>query len=255
MQTRCFGRLPVFWLTLVLFLTGGVTLSAATEVSRQSELKFEREIRKTLSADYLLYLPKQYDAEPEKHWPLIIFLHSSGERGEDISKVARHGPPHLIEQGKDFPFIIVSPLCPHDNWWNLEMLNAFYDTVLETYRVDPDRVYLTGLSMGGFGTWNWAVQNPEKFAAIAPIASWGPNKNFKPLVDMPIWAVHGEKDQAVKLHDAQKVINAIKEAGGDPRFTIYKGAGHNVWSRTYEDPEFYQWLLSHSKEKQIEVKE
>lgn len=254
MQPRLLSVFHCAWLALAA-LAIALPLSAKTEISRQSSQHFEREITKTVSAEYLLYLPQGYEEDQDKKWPLMIFLHGSGERGDDLKKVAKHGPPKLVEQGKEFDFIIVSPQCPHGGWWNVEMLNAFYDDIIEQYRVDTNRVYLTGLSMGGNGTWNWAVHNPEKFAAIAPVCGWGPDTNYAKLKDMPIWAFHGDQDQAVELGKGQKVIDRVTEAGGEPEFTVYEGVGHNSWDPTYNNDALYAWMLSHSKEEKAELKE
>ncbi|WP_309397087.1 dienelactone hydrolase family protein [Cerasicoccus maritimus] len=250
-HTRSFCA-GLFALTLLVL---GTPLRAGTEINRQRSAHFEREIVKTVEADYLLYLPEGYEEEPAKKWPLMIFLHGSGERGNNLKKVACHGPPKLVEKGKEFPMIIVSPQCPHGGWWSVEMLNAFYDDIMETYRVDPDRVYLTGISMGGNGTWNWAVNNPEKFAAIAPVCGWGPDVNYAALKDMPIWAFHGDEDQAVELSKGQKAIDAVAEAGGEPEFTVYEGVGHNSWDPTYSNDALYDWMLSHSREERVKVED
>lgn len=247
-------RTLIAWV-LGIALLAMLPLSAETQTARQSAQNFERDIVKTVSANYLLYLPKGYDDDPAKKWPLMIFLHGSGERGDNLNKVKRFGPPALVEKGKEFPFIIVSPQCPHQGWWDVDMLNVFYDDMLEKYRVDPNRVYLTGISMGGFGTWEWAARNPEKFAAIAPVCGWGPEINYDKLKDMPIWAFHGDQDQAVDLEKAQLVIDAVSEAGGAPEFTVFEGVGHDSWDPAYNNQALYDWMLSHSKEERASLKE
>ncbi|GHB93763.1 dienelactone hydrolase family protein [Cerasicoccus arenae] len=249
---RAFGVFAAF---LALIAIAPTAAQAETELAQQSSEAFEREIKKTVRAQYLLYLPEGYNADQDKRWPLMIFLHGSGERGDNLKKVAKHGPPKLVEQGKEFPFIIVSPQCPHGGWWSTELLNAFYDDIMEKYRIDPSRVYLTGLSMGGNGTWAWAANNPEKFAAIAPVCGWGPEVNYEKLASMPIWAFHGDQDQAVALEKGQKVIDAVTSVGGTPEFTIYEGVGHNSWDPAYSNDALYDWLLSHSKDEQASVKE
>jgi predicted peptidase len=123
--------------------------------------------------DYLLSLPKGYDKQDS--WPLVLFLHGAGERGDDLELVKKHGPPKLIGEGKDFPFIVVSPQCPKDVWWEPIELSALLDQVIKTHKVDQDRIYVTGLSMGGFGTWRLAAFTPDRFAAIAPICGGGEN--------------------------------------------------------------------------------
>src|SRR4051794_4322852 len=134
---------------------------------------FEFKGNQPMTLGYLLYLPPEYGKDPKKTWPVILFLHGSGEKGDgksEINKVKLHGPPKVVEHKKDFPFIVISPQCPTDQrGWRPEPLAALVDDVLANYKADPDRVYLTGLSLGGFGTWSLAARHPDKFAAIAPI--------------------------------------------------------------------------------------
>src|SRR3954469_24984435 len=144
---------------------------AADEQPGQTARVFEKQVPVRLN--YLLFLPEGYSNDSDKKWPLMLFLHGAGERGSDVNKVKVHGPPRIVEKRKDFPFIVVSPQCPADSWWRTFELNALLDEIQSQYKVDPDRVYLTGLSMGGFGTWELATQYPQRFAAIAPICGGG----------------------------------------------------------------------------------
>jgi len=178
----------------------------------------------------------------------MIFLHGAGERGTDINLVKKHGPPKLADQKKDFPFIIVSPQCPSGQWWDAEAVNVLVDEIIAEHAVDPTRVYLTGLSMGGYGTWDLACRHPERFAAIAPICGGGiPFLAFDNLKKMPTWAFHGAKDQTVPLSESERMVEALKNAGAEVKFTVYPDAGHDSWSQAYGDPELYRWLLSHRK--------
>ena len=213
----------------------------------QSPVKFEKQIVKTLKADYLLYLPKDYGKEAGKKWPLMFFLHGSGESGDDIEKVKAHGPPKLIAAGKEFPFIVVSPQSPGGGW-NVEVLNGLLDDILKTYTVDTDRIYLTGLSMGGYGTWAWALDSPKRFAAIAPICGGGTPRRARALKEMPIWVFHGAKDPTVPVKESEAMVEALKSAGAsEVKFTVYPDAGHDAWTATYDNPELYEWLLKHSR--------
>ena len=206
---------------------------------------FERKITRTVGYQYLLYLPGEYSAR--KPVPLMLFLHGAGERGSDVELVKKHGPPRIIAQEKSFPFIVVSPQCPAGQWWNPEDLNALLDAIMHEYAVDTKRVYVTGLSMGGFGTWSLGVTYPGRFAALVPICGWGePFAAFR-LKNMPIWAFHGAKDPVVPLAKGQEMIDALKRAGGLPRFTIYPEAEHDSWTETYDNPELYSWLLQQHK--------
>ncbi|NNJ86734.1 MAG: prolyl oligopeptidase family serine peptidase [Akkermansiaceae bacterium] len=204
---------------------------------------------KWLNDKFLLFTPEGNSKENKS--PLIIFLHGMGERGENIKAVMKHGPPKIAEQQKDFPFIVVSPQCLKDKngkgWWHSADLNELLEYVKKTYHVDESRIYLTGLSMGGFGTWKWAAENPDEFAAIVPICGGGNPKDAAKYGSLPIWAFHGDADKTVKIDFSQRMVDAIKSAKGNVKFTIYPGVGHNSWKRTYANPELYQWLLSHVK--------
>ena len=201
-------------------------------------------VQASFTYPYLLALPPGYDRAPDRRWPLLIFLHGMGQRGTDLAKVHLHGPPHLVDQGRTFPFILISPQCPEDEWWNLSGIEAFIAAMVEKYRVDPDRVYLTGMSMGGYGVWSLALRHPERYAAIAPICGGGEPKWAARLRDLPVWAFHGAKDHTVPPKDSREMIDAITAAGGHPRLTLYPDAGHDAWTATYANDELYTWLLA-----------
>jgi predicted peptidase len=211
----------------------------------QQEKKFEKEVKVKVTMNYLLFLPEGY-GKTDKTWPLILFLHGAGESGNDLSKVKRHGPPKIVEKKKDFPFIVVSPQSARGGW-NPVALNALLDEVESKYKVDKDRIYLTGLSMGGFGTWAMAAAYPDRFAAIVPICGGGNPRDAKKLKDLPIWVFHGGKDNIVPPSRSEAMVNAIKKAGGDPKFTVYEDAGHDSWTKAYNDPKLYEWLLKHKR--------
>jgi len=242
----------LFSVTISLcFLTASYSAeSTGSPSKKQQELKFEKRIMKTVKLNYLLYLPKGYD-NSKKKFPLILFLHGAGERGDDLSKVKIHGIPKIVEQKDDFPFIAVSPQCPADSWWPAEIdaLNALLDDIIKKYRVDKNRIYLTGLSMGGYGTWSLAIAHPEKFAAIVPICGGGDPDKVSAIKDIPVWVFHGAKDSLVKLEQSEKMVNALKQIGGNVKFTVYPDADHDSWTATYDNPELYEWLLQQSKSK------
>jgi predicted peptidase len=209
----------------------------------------------TLPVGYLVYLPPGYGQETHKKWPLVLFLHGSEERGSDPRALTKQGLPKLVEQGERFPFIIVSPQCPLGQWWwpRTHILRAFLDQVESAYAVDATRVYVTGLSMGGFGTWVLGYQYPHRFAAIAPIAGgYYDGTTALPddicvLTDLPTWAFHGAKDTAVLPSESERVVEAVRACGGEVRFTLYPEAGHvQSWELAYTDPELFAWLLQHS---------
>lgn len=217
----------------------------------QHEHTFEAEIVKTVRLGYLLYLPKDYGTVPQKKLPLILFLHGMGERGNNLERVKVHGIPKIVEQKDDFPFIAVSPQCPGRSFWTMELeaLNALLDEIIETYAVDTNRIYLTGLSMGGFGSWSLAIKYPDRFAAIAPVCGGGEPEKVSVLKDIPVWVFHGGKDQTVPLKRSEEMVDALKACGGNVKFTVYPDAGHDSWTETYDNPELYKWFLKHSGKK------
>jgi predicted peptidase len=222
---------------------------------RQSRHSLECSIDGTVRVRYLLFLPKDYDNESRARWPLMLFLHGAGERGSDLSKVAVHGPPKVVERQPDFPFILVSPQCGAGQIWSNEVLVPLLENVMESYRVHPGRVYLTGLSMGGYGAWNLALTYPERFAAVAPVCGGadvlkillaGPKK-LRALRSLGVWAFHGAKDPVVPVDESERVIRALRQAGNQVRLTIYPEAAHDSWTETYDNPELYRWFLTHQR--------
>ncbi|HWQ71177.1 MAG TPA: alpha-amylase family glycosyl hydrolase [Desulfitobacteriaceae bacterium] len=211
---------------------------------RQTAKSFSREFPAKTSINYLLYLPDGYQ-DKEKSWPLILFLHGSGERGTDLEIVKRNGIPKIVEEVKDFPFITISPQCPEDSSWGeqIEILMMLLAEIEEKYQVNPQKLYLTGLSLGGYGTLQLAAQYPKRFAAIAPVCGGGDPKWAPLLKDIPIWAFHGAKDDIVPVEQSQKMVRAIKKLGGNIRLTVYPDAGHDSWVNAYNDPRLYEWFL------------
>jgi predicted peptidase len=209
---------------------------------------FNKTITKTLSCNYLLFLPENYGREKES-WPLILFLHGAGERGSDIEKVKVHGPPKIVQTKKDFPFIVVSPQCPEDEWWTdkTEMLINLLDDIVARYDVDTERIYLTGLSMGGYGSWALASKYPDRFAAVVPICGGGDPILARTLKDVPIWAFHGAKDSVVPVEESKRLVEAVNARDGNAKLTIYPDANHDSWTETYNNPKLYDWLLEHRR--------
>lgn len=208
------------------------------------------EAKETL--DYWLYLPEDYAAGASGDaWPLLVFLHGAGERGEDLEAVLKHGPPKKIENGEHLPCIVVSPQCAARKLWHPEQVAALIDAIESQYRVDPDRIYLTGLSMGGYGTWATAARYPERFAAAVPICGGGkPEDMAAPLAGLPIWVFHGKQDRVVPVARSEAMVQAIREAGGGDsiRLTVYPEAGHDSWTMAYDDPELWKWLFRQKRD-------
>lgn len=229
---------------LLIAMSSSISITAA-EPSSGTQVSAKLTSETTAELGYLLYLPEGYENQDE--WPLIIFLHGIGERGNDPNVVKTHGPPKLIEEGRPFPCIVVSPQCPLQRWWEPTVLNALLDDIIDRYKVDQRRVYLTGLSMGGLGTWTFAASYPARFAAIAPICGFSDSSCAEPLNNTPIWIFHGDIDDAISVKHAYKMADALTAAGNMARLTVYQGVGHDSWTQTYEDPEFLAWLLSHKR--------
>jgi predicted peptidase len=232
-----------FILVLLTLLIINSQMKAQTE--RQTVNHFEKEIRLTLPANYLLYLPKDYN-ESQKNFPLVLFLHGAGERGTDIEKVKTHGLPKLINQGKDFPFIVVSPQCPDDIFWNVDILIKLLDEIESNYRVDKNKIYVTGLSMGGHGTWELALRQPNRFAAIAPVCGWTDTSRACSIAHLPIWVFHGAKDVVVPVTASEQMVDKLKSCGSNVKLTIYPEANHDSWTETYNNEELYKWFLEQS---------
>jgi predicted peptidase len=202
--------------------------------------------------EYLLYVPPDYGKDAAKRWPVILFLHGAGERGTEIERVKKHGPPKLVDGSGASPakdFVVISPQCPPEGRWRPHEVMALLDGVMKDLKhADPDRVYLTGLSMGGFGTWEIAAQNPRRFAAIVPICGGGNARFARALRNTPIWAFHGDKDEAVPVSASVDMVEAVKKAGGsDVKLTRYPELAHDSWTVTYDNPELYAWMLAHKR--------
>ena len=213
----------------------------------QTAQKLETQIVKTVKLEYLLSLPKNYRSSKKK-FPLILFLHGSGERGSNLELVKVHGLPKMLEAGLELPCIVVSPQCPSDSRWDAEVLALLLDDLEKKLHVDPDRIYVTGLSMGGFGTWELAMRFPKRFAAIVPICGGGEPLFTFEITHLPTWVFHGAKDDVVPLEYSQRMVNALKKYGNkNLKFTVYKNAAHDSWSKAYANPKLYEWLLEQKR--------
>jgi predicted peptidase len=193
---------------------------------------------------HLTFVPRGYSETAADLWPLMLFLHGAGERGSDLRKLRRYGPPRIAESDPDFPFILIAPQCPTGSYWRPAPLLALLDDAASRHRADPRRVVVTGVSMGGFGTWDLAMTAPARFAAIAPICGGGKPRLARLLVHLPIWAFHGQEDDIVPVSETLDMIDAIRAVGGAPRMTIYPGVAHESWLAAYETAELYEWLLA-----------
>lgn len=212
---------------------------------KQQACSYESKLSKSVKFNYLLSIPEQLHADQTSKWPLLLFLHGAGERGSDLELLKRHGIPKLLEKADDFPCITVSPQCPLDSYWPLdaEALNGLLEEIIKNYPVDEERIYLTGLSMGGYGTWQLALTYPHRFAAIAPICGGGIHHIASFIKHIPVWTFHGAKDEVVPISKTEEMVEALRSCGGDVQFTVYPEAGHDSWTQAYEQSGLIDWLL------------
>jgi predicted peptidase len=212
---------------------------------------------------YRLMKPDHYD--PKMKYPLVLFLHGAGERGTDNEKQLVHGVPEFAkaENRKKYPCFLIAPQCPAKEGWSdfmskkavaskgpsepgrlaVELVKA----IQKEFSIDPDRLYITGLSMGGFGTWDIICRNPDMFAAAVPICGGGDESQAEKIAKMPIWVFHGAKDPIVKPERSREMVDALKKAGGNPKYTEYPGVAHNSWEKAYKDHEMFKWLFEQKK--------
>jgi predicted peptidase len=215
---------------------------------------------------YRLLKPDSYD--PKKSYPLVVFLHGAGERGDDNAKQLIHGVAEFAkpENRKLYPCFLVAPQCPAGQKWSdvdwgadshkmpqepsepARLVLELIASMQKDYTVDKKRIYITGLSMGGFGTWDLIARKPDLFAAAVPVCGGGDEATATTIAKLPIWAFHGAKDRVVKPSRSVNMIDAIKNAGGHPKYTEYPNIGHDSWVRAYQDPEMMKWLFSQKKE-------
>lgn len=199
---------------------------------------------------FYLYYPEDYFDEPSKDFGLLLFLHGGGESGRELLHIKKNGPPKLLIEGKQFPFLILVPQNPHEKmWWNTQAVNQLLDSVIDANRVDKKRIYLTGLSRGGSAAWEMATQYPDKFAAMAVVCGMAPVP-YAHWIDknMPIWVFHGDKDEIIDVEESDKMVSKLKEMNYDVRYTRYQDVGHNAWDKAYTTDSLYTWM---AKQKRI----
>lgn len=250
-----------------LFLFSGFLTSPLAEQEATSEFFEPRQV--TIEGEaysYRVYLPD--DLDPAQRPPLVLFLHGAGERGSDGIQQTRVGIGPAIRSNPDrFPAVVVMPQCRRGSWWNAprmeQMVTKILEESIQKFNVDPDRIYLTGLSMGGYGTFHFATKEPDRFAALAavcggvvpPRGSASPISHAAdPYLDVaqrlravPVWLFHGALDRSVPVSESRNLYEAFQEVGAEVRYTEYPGVGHNSWDRAYSEPELMAWMLSQSR--------
>jgi predicted peptidase len=228
------------WISLCITLCVFSSCNAQKQLIEGEELTIVKE-----NLQYYLYYPEAYNKDSETSFPLLLFLHGGGESGDSLSVLKKNGPPKMLAEGKQFPFLVLAPQNPHKKqWWNVRAVMQLLDTIVAHNRVDPKRIYLTGLSRGGSAAWELAVQFPDRFAAMAvvcgmtplPYASWI-NK------DMPIWVFHGTEDQSIPFSESEAMVKELKRMGHEVTFTVYEGVGHDSWVQAYQTEALYTWFM------------
>jgi predicted peptidase len=206
----------------------------------------------------LSYTPKEYNTDTLKKWPLIIYLHGGSRRGTDLNKLYADGIPDQLYRGREFSFIIIAPQCPeHLRWSTDNWFENLYKEINDKYRIDTNRVYLTGISLGGAGTWYIAAKYPDKFAAIAPMSGFTSHMDFidnniDKLINMPIWAFHGKIDVVVPFEETERIIKKLDGKNKDLRFSVEPVAGHWINWLVYPNQELYDWFLKYDKRSRID---
>lgn len=202
--------------------------------------------------NYICLKPGGFDET--KQYPAILHLHGAGSRGNDLNQLYENPFYRSIRKYDSFPFVVFGPQCHKDTWFDLfEQLGRFSCYIKNLTFIDPARIYLIGVSMGGYAAWQLAMSLPEVFAAVVPICGGGMYWNAGRLKNVPIWAFHGKKDDTVFCEESEKMVNAVNQNGGSARLTIYPENGHDAWNDTFQNPEVFQWLLGHTKCKENET--
>ena len=240
----------LFALALILLAAAAVSAAPAKQAKDEIERGF---LSRTISVGgkdmkYVVYVPEAYD--PAKPMPTIVFLNGAGECGTDGWRQVYHfGGAIMLDMAK-WPFLILFPQKQDvkTNWEDEEpMVMAILKKAGGEFNIDASRLYLTGLSQGGHGTWTIAAKHPDLFAAIAPVCGWADEDVAKKVAKLPIWTFHGDKDEAVNIECSQNMEKWITAAGGTCKLTVYPGVGHNSWDNAYRNENLGQWFLEYHK--------
>ena len=198
-----------------------------------------------VESGYVVYLPADYTHD-EGDWPLLLFLHGSGQSGRNLDRLVAKGLPRRARE-EPLPFVLLVPQCPREDDWTfdgqLQRLGGLTERVAARYRIDPDRIYLTGYSMGGYAVWDLALANPHRFAALMPICGRGYPRRAKEVKHLPAWVFHGALDQAISVRASRKMVKALRMCDAPVIYTEYADGAHAVWDRAYGEPDLFQWLL------------
>jgi predicted peptidase len=230
---------------LVLALAFIAFALPALAASRSTDATFEATLSRRVALPYRVWLPEGYPASG-KTWPTILFLHGSGERGNDLSFLQRNGPPHIAGT-RGLPFVVIAPQLPEGATWSADALLALLDRLEGSLAIDTTRVYLTGLSMGAYGAYELAILAPERFAAILTVSGAGNPAEVCRLKGVPTWIVHGGKDDIIPVESGREMARRLENCKADVRWTLEPDTGHDAWTKVYEDPATYEWFLAHRR--------
>lgn len=239
-QTFSMQKAVLFFISVIFFPM--ISSFAQPQILEQH---FDEPLNTRVELGYLLYLPEGFEMDTDEAYPLLLFLHGSGERGTDLRLVKKHGPLKVAES-MDLPFIILGPQCPDIPFWKVTDIKMLLDQIVAKYPVDKNKIYITGLSMGGFATWEMLVYYPDLFAAAIPVSGGGHPYRAHTFDHVPVWAFHGARDNVVPVEYSKIMEKALTDLGADFELTIYPDAYHDAWTETYNNPEIYKWLLEHS---------
>jgi predicted peptidase len=252
------------WLTVLGAFLGLTTTTRADF----RDLLEKKEFDDAKGGKLLYRLMKPENAEAGKKYPLVVFLHGAGERGDDNTAQLIHGVKEFAKEAnrKKHPCFLIAPQCPKNSTWAdfrrgtgadvkpdatppLRLTLELVDSIVKDLPIDADRIYITGLSMGGYGTWHALALRPDFFAAAVPVCGGADLKSAEKIKSAPIWVFHGDKDNAVPIARSREMVDALKKAGGEPKYTEYPGVGHNSWDKAYADPEMFAWLFAQKRKK------
>ena len=248
--------MAIKWCIFCVYACDRMMINACVKMKRGYAMKtLQYETKSGIVIHYAVHVPNNIPSD--KPMPTILFLHGAGERGDtdvDFSKVYVTGlPKNLIHDAsfENFPFIVIIPQCPSHLYWPMLVLelNEILNILIHEYPIDTRRLYLTGLSMGGYGTWYLAYAFPHRFAAIAPICGSGIKSSANRLKHLPIWIFHGTDDPVIPYSESLFLFESIKNAHGNVKLTSYDHVGHDSWTQTYDNMELYRWFMQHSLDK------
>jgi predicted peptidase len=247
-------------ITSVLVLPFSVACQSSVDASRFVERRFLSAGNESLR--YLLFVPAHYDRG--KKYPLVLWFHGGGARGDNPKTILswgdKHGPLYLArpDNQSDHPCFVLAPQCPAGKLWadpmsdqpldQLRLVLELLDSIEKEFSIDAKRLYVIGISMGGYATWDIIARRPNRFEAAVPICGGGNPAKAPRLVNTAIWAFHGEKDDLVKVEESRMMIAAIERAGGKPKYTEYRGVGHSAWEEAFNEPGFLEWMFSRVRE-------